>query len=141
MQLNNLKKPNNKKDRKRIGRGGSRGTYSGRGIKGQKARAGTGMEPIIRGFIKRYPKLRGHNVTEGFKPAIVNVSDLESAFSDGDKVTPEILVKKRIVKRVAGKNPKVKVLGNGKINKALTIENCFTSKTAKEKIKKAGGSF
>ncbi len=141
MQLNDLKKPNNKKGRKRVGRGGARGTFSGRGVKGQKARAGTGMEPIIRNFIKRYPKLRGYNTADGVKPTVVNVGNLESSFSDGDKVTPETLVEKGLVGRVGGKYPEVKILGDGEIKKSLNIENCSVSKSAGEKIKKAGGSF
>jgi large subunit ribosomal protein L15 len=60
MQLHEIKPIYKIKKKKRIGRGGKRGTYSGKGIKGQKSRAGTRFEPIIRGLIKRYPKLRGY---------------------------------------------------------------------------------
>lgn len=60
MQLHELRPKHKIKKGKRIGRGGKRGTYSGRGMKGQKSRAGTRFEPIIRGLIKRYPKLRGY---------------------------------------------------------------------------------
>ncbi|MBZ1348254.1 MAG: uL15 family ribosomal protein [Candidatus Nealsonbacteria bacterium] len=60
MQLHQLKPIHKRKKRKRLGRGGKRGTYSGRGMKGQKSRAGARFEPIIRGLIKRYPKLRGY---------------------------------------------------------------------------------
>ena len=67
MQLHELRPKHKIKKRKRIGRGGKRGTYSGRGMKGQKSRAGARFEPIIRGLIKRYPKLRGYK----FKPKTV----------------------------------------------------------------------
>lgn len=60
MQLHELKPKHKRKKRKRVGRGGKRGTYSGRGIKGQKARAGRRLKPVIRELIKRYPKLRGY---------------------------------------------------------------------------------
>lgn len=59
MQLHELQPKHKLKKQKRIGRGGKRGTYSGRGIKGQKSRAGRKLKPAIREFIKRYPKLRG----------------------------------------------------------------------------------
>ncbi|MFQ6049937.1 MAG: hypothetical protein ACE5J0_02775 [Candidatus Paceibacterales bacterium] len=58
MELHELKPIHKKKKRKRVGRGGKRGTYSGRGIKGQKTRAGRKLKPIIQETIKRYPKLR-----------------------------------------------------------------------------------
>ena len=138
MQLHDLKqKP--EKDKKRVGRGGARGTYCGRGVKGQKARAGSGGEPIIRGLIKRYPKLRGYRTPDGKKNAVVNVENLENKYKDGEEVTPESLVDKGLIRRRDGKIPAVKILGSGKIEKALTIKNCKISKTAQEKIEKAGG--
>jgi len=60
MQLHELKPTHKLKKRKRIARGGKRGTYSGKGMKGQKSRAGRRLEPVVRGLIKRYPKLRGY---------------------------------------------------------------------------------
>ena len=64
MQLHELKPIHKKKQPKRVGRGGKKGTYSGRGMKGQKSRAGRRLPPVIREMIKRYPKLRGYK----FKP-------------------------------------------------------------------------
>jgi large subunit ribosomal protein L15 len=60
MQIHELKPKHKNKGKKRVGRGGKKGTYSGKGIKGQKARAGRKMVPIIRELIKRYPKLKGY---------------------------------------------------------------------------------
>ncbi|MGM0439227.1 MAG: 50S ribosomal protein L15 [Patescibacteria group bacterium] len=140
MQLHDLKSKN-EKDKKRVGRGGARGTYCGKGVKGQKARAGTGGEPIIRGLIKRYPKLRGYRTADGKKNAVVNVENLEHAFKDGEEVTPEVLVEKGLIRREKGKVPTVKILGGGKIKKSLTIKDCKVSKSAEDKIKKAGGSL
>ena len=142
MQLHELKPVHQRKKRKRVGRGGKRGTYSGKGIKGQKARAGKKLQPIIRQLIKRYPKKRGYRF-KGFKPKpeIVNVGLLEKKFPKKAKINPEILLKHRLVRRIEGRVPKVKILGKGKITKALIIENCSLSEKAKEKIEKAGGKI
>lgn len=140
MQLHDLKSKD-EKDKKRIGRGGARGTYCGRGVKGQKARAGSGGEPMIRGLIKRYPKLRGYRTAEGDKNAVVNVENLENSYKDGETVTPNSLAEKGLIRRIGGKVPSVKILGSGKIKKALTIKNCKVSKSAEKKIKKAGGDL
>ena len=140
MQLHDLK-PKDEKEKKRVGRGGARGTYCGRGVKGQKARAGSGGEPMIRGLIKRYPKLRGYKTADGKKNAVVNVENLEHSYKDGETVTPQSLAEKGLVRRVDGKVPSVKILGSGKIKKSLTIKNCKISKSAEDKIKKAGGDL
>lgn len=140
MQLHQLKPRYKKKEKKRVGRGGKKGTYSGRGMKGQKARAGAKLKPAIRVFIKRYHKLRGYRFKGKEKEvAIINIKDLERNFEAKQKINPEILLKKRLVRKIKGKVPQVKILSEGEITKALTIENCGLSKTAKEKIKKAGG--
>jgi len=108
MQIHQLKPKNKKKSKKRIGRGGKRGTYCGRGIKGQKARAGRKMQPIIRQILKKYPKLRGYEFSPIKKEvAVVNVEVLDKKFQDGDKITPQILAKRRIVRRIKGKIPPV----------------------------------
>ncbi len=144
MQLHQLKPSHKPKKAKRIGRGGKRGHYSGRGIKGQKARAGAKFKPLIRELIKRYPKLRGHKskvVSQNSKPTVLNLDFLEKKFNSGEKVSPDILLEKKIVNRIKGGIPKVKILGRGEITKALTVENCLFSKQAKEKIEKAGGTI
>jgi len=127
---------------KRVGRGGKKGTYSGRGSKGQKARAGRKMEPIIRALIKRYPKLRGYRsfVLSDYT-AVVNLEVLEKNSKDGETINPENLIKKGIISKMKGRTPKVKILGTGKLTKKLILENCKTSKTAKEAIEKAGGKI
>ena len=142
MQLHEIKTKQRKK-KKRIGRGGKRGTYSGRGMKGQKSRAGARFEPIIRGLIKRYPKLRGYRSKTGYRTGIaaVNIQDLEKNFEKTEKVSPEILLKKKLIRKIKGKVPKVKILGKGDLTKPLELENCHVSKQAKEKIEKAGGKI
>lgn len=142
MQLHELKPIHRKKPRKRVGRGGKRGTYSGRGVKGQKSRSGRRLQPVIRQIIKRYPKLRGYRFkTRGLKPAIVNIEILEKKFKSPEVVSPKTLLEKRLVRRIKGRAPRVKILGKGKLTKKLTIEGCYVSKQAKEKIEKAGGTI
>lgn len=140
MQLHELKKNSTTKRKKRVGRGGKKGTYCGGGGKGQKGRAGAKFKPLIREWVKKYPKLRGYNFNVSGVSSPVNLDILEKSFEANAVVSPETLVAKRIVRRIDGKNPVVKILANGEIKKALTIENCKVSKTAKEKIEKAGGS-
>jgi large subunit ribosomal protein L15 len=150
MQLNELKSRHTRKERKRIGRGGKKGTYSGRGVKGQRARAGHKFEPLIRSLIKRYPKLRGYRFKRYWpEPAVINIRDIEKKFSGegrvgkGEKseikISPQILLEKRLLRKIKGRIPKVKILGKGILTKAVIIEGCEVSKDAKEKIEKAGG--
>ena len=142
MQLHNLHPIHKRKKRKRVGRGGKRGTYAGRGIKGQKARAGRRLKPVIRELIKRYPKLRGYRQklkNKKLKIMVLNLEVLEKKFNSGEKITPKILLEKRIIHKIKGRIPKVKILGKGKLTKALTIEDCEVSKSARKKIEEVGG--
>jgi len=142
MQLHQLQPLHKPKKEKRIGRGGKRGTYCGRGVKGQKARAGRKMKPIIREIIKKYPKKRGYRFNPlREKPAIVNVKTLEEKFKEGEQITPSLLVQRRIVRKRKGRIPQIKILGKGEIKKPLVIMGCEVSETAKQKIEKAGGKI
>jgi len=134
------------KKRKRVGRGGKRGTYSGRGMKGQKSRAGRRLKPAIRGLIKRYPKLRGYRFKSKAqslksKITILNLEVLEKKFKSEEKINPQVLLAKSLIRRIKGRIPKIKILGEGKLTKKLIIEDCQVSKQAKEKIEKAGGTI
>ena len=139
MQLQDLKPKHKIKESKRIGRGGKRGTYSGRGQKGQKSRAGRTTRPAIRGFIKRYHKLRGYKNRAQNDIFIVNLEQLENSFQDSEKVNPAVLVERGVASKVKGRMPKIKILADGEIKKKLQIENCQISAKAKEKVEKAGG--
>jgi len=142
MQLHQLKPSIKQKKKKRIGRGGKRGTYSGRGVKGQKARAGRKLMPSIREIIKRYPKLRGYKEKAREESlSVVNIDVLDKRFKSGEVVSPDTLIKKRIINKIKGKVPKVKILGKGEISKDVIIDSCKVSKSAEEKIKKAGGKI
>jgi large subunit ribosomal protein L15 len=150
MQLHQLKPKHKLKKRKRVGRGGKRGTYSGRGSKGQRSRAGRKFKPAIRGLIKRYPKLRGYKFKRvTLKPAVINIETLEKKFSArGEsagggkseiKINPQTLLEQKIIRKIKGRLPKVKILGGRKLTKALIVEGCQVSKSAREQIEKAGG--
>jgi large subunit ribosomal protein L15 len=144
MQLHQLKLLHKPKKRKRVGRGGKRGTYSGRGQKGQKARSGRRLKPVIRELIKRYPKLRGYKSkvkSQKSKVVILNLEILEKKFSSGDKINPQVLIGRKIISKIKGRVPRVKILTKGEITKTLIIEDCLISKGAKEKIEKAGGQI
>ena len=147
MQLHDIKKNKTNRNKKRIGRGGARGKTSGKGMKGQKSRAGNSIRPAIRDIIKKIPKLRGHGIHGNKNREIinkffaVNLSDLEKAFQDKDVVNPTTLLEKKVVKREKGRTPRVKILGNGKITKKLIIENLSVSQPALEKLKKAGSKI
>jgi len=133
MQMHQLKLSHEGKKRRRIGRGGKRGTYSGRGIKGLGARAGGRDRPAQREILKKIPKLRGYRF-KSFrpKPAIVTAAALERAFLEGDAVSPETLHKKGLVRRVRGRLPSVKVLGTGVLSKRLLFKNVTLSARARK---------
>lgn len=142
MQIHELKPKHKSSSKKRVGRGGRKGTYSGHGMKGQKSRAGRKMVPIIRELIKRYPKLKGYRrfVLDDFT-AVVNLVTLENISKDGDIINAENLLKKGVVSKIKGRTPDIKILGTGKLTKKLVFENCKVSKSAKEAIEKAGGKI
>ena len=136
MQLHELKPTHKSKKKKRIGRGGKRGTYSGRGVKGQKSRAGRGPRPALRDIIKKIPKKRGYRFKSiKKKPQVVNLKDLEKHFTASEKVTPKTLLEKGLIGKVKGKMPKVKILGQGKLSKKLTVERCLISKSVEKILK------
>mgnify|MGYP001568539599 FL=1 len=131
MQIHQITK--NKKiirNARRIGRGGKRGTYSGKGIKGQKSRAGAKIRPAEREILKKIPKLRGYRFKAfRLQPATVTVLDLEKKYNDGDTVTPERLVAAKLITRQRGRIPnRVKILGKGKLTKKIIFKNILFSK-------------
>lgn len=141
MQVHQLQPKHKTKDRKIVGRGGKKGTYSGKGNKGQAARAGRKMVPIIRELIKRYPKLKGYRRFEmEDSSAVINLDILEKHGKDGDVINPVNLIAKGIVNTIKGKTPEIKILGKGALTKKLIVENCKVSAKAKAAIEKAGGS-
>jgi large subunit ribosomal protein L15 len=145
MQIHEIKRENKNKVSIKIGRGGKRGKTSGRGHKGQKQHGGHGIRPEWRDAIKKIPKLRGRgvNINRSIKAdaQAINVSRIENNFEAGEIVSVRNLITKNLVRKIGGKQPRVKILGNGEITKKVTITGCEVSTSAKEKIEKAGGSI
>lgn len=141
MQLNTLKRSHPNKKARQVGRGGTRGKTSGRGGKGQTARAGNKRRPQIRDIIKKLPKLRGYRFNSGATKYLpVNIGEL-NIFEAGSVVTVDVLFEKKLIRRAGGVMPVVKILGKGELTKKLSIVGCKFSSSAKEKIEKAGGSI
>ncbi len=148
MQLHTLQPKTKRLASPRIGRGGKRGKTSGKGGKGQTARAGNRPRPELRDFIKKIPKLRGFGKnrartvnSERIRPTVVNVSVLETMFHNGETVSPKSLTEKGVVGGRSGKLPVIKILGTGELSKKLTVTGCTVSGSAQAKIEKAGGSI
>lgn len=148
MNLNQLKSKTKRKSAKRVGRGGKRGTTSGKGTKGQKSRAGAGFKQGFRGGDNRlwqlFPKLRGATKKHGSKRPhakhryfqlrhdkvkVLNL-DFFNKFEDGKKITPELFDKKEI-----------KILSEGTLKKRLEFSGFKFSKTARDKILKSGSTI
>ena len=142
MKLENLPKTRELKASKRVGRGpgSGMGKTSTRGENGQKSRSGVSIKPWFQGgqspLYRRIPKRGFNNARFTVRYATINLSDLNKFFNDGDVVTEEILKERGIIKkRLSG----IKVLGNGQLEKKLTIKaNRFTT-SAVSKIEDAGG--
>lgn len=142
MKLHNLERPaGSRKPRKRLGRGAASGTggTSGKGHKGQKARSGGSISPMFEGgqmpISRRLPKFGFTNI---FKKeyTVINLGDLDK-LGVGGEVTPDLLVERGVIKR--SEKGMVKVLGAGSISRAVTVTAAGFSKSAVEKIEKAGG--
>ena len=140
MQTNTLKRATQNITSPRVGRGGKRGKTSGRGTKGQNARAGNKKWPELRTIIKRLPKLRGyrfHSIKD--KSVVVNLGSLGAQFKANDAVNPVNLKEKGLISYKNGTKPVVKILATGEITIALTFSGCKVSKAAEAKITAAGG--
>ena len=140
--LNELKRPKGAKKRHKVvgrGRGSGHGKTSGRGEKGQNSRASGGVRPGFEGgqmpLIRRIPK-RGFTFTPKVKYEVVALENL-NRFSSGSEVTPEILLGAKLVRK--SEKP-IKILGDGELKHPLKIQAHAFSRSALEKIKKAGGS-
>src|SRR3954454_14893376 len=150
LNLSSLKPAQRQKARKRVGRGlgSGKGRYSGRGIKGQKSRAGShkmraGFEGGQMPIYMRLGKQRGATSKDAmpigpFRTSTVpvNVGSLDG-FDNGAEVTPESLVEQGLIKNT---KTDVKLLGNGELKKKLTVRVHAISATAREKVEAAGGS-
>lgn len=141
MQLNSIKKSKAVKVKRRVGRGNGSGagTYCGRGCKGQGQRKSGNVRPGFEGgqtpLISRLPKLKGFKNPNRSEFQVVNVKDLDR-FKDGEEVNVLTLLEKKLIRK---KGEPVKILGNGKLVRKLTVKVQKISATAKNKIIAAGG--
>ncbi len=141
MQIHNLKRLHkNKKDRI-VGRGGKHAKTSGRGGKGQTARAGNKRRPELRDIIKKLPKNRGyrfHSIQT--KPVGISLQNILIAFPKGGVINSETLLESKVVRKKKGWLPVIKILNSkDDFNIKIQVSKCLVSNEAKEKIIKAGG--
>ena len=148
MQLNTLSPRTKAIKRPPVGRGGTRGKTSGRGGKGQTARAGHKIRPESRDAIKKLPKRRGYGKNRArtvrrspFSYAVVNLAALEGAYGAGGVVSPASLFAHGLVRRYRGRLPAVKILGMGEVTKALVVRRCTLSTSARTALEKAGATI
>lgn len=141
--LSQIKPTTKRKKKKIIGRGGKKGTYAGRGVKGQKSRAGRKIRPQIRDLIKKFPKLRGYDMKmppKKIETIIFNLGWLNEKFNEGETISLNSLTEKGLVDK--NKRFLVKILGDGSLTKKLIFDkNLLFSGSAREKIIKFGGEI
>ena len=143
MKLNELSPSVPKKNRKRIGRGNSSGwgKTAGKGSNGQNSRAGGGVKPYFEGgqmpIYRRVPKRGFSNTVFKKEYTVVSLSFLNDNFEDGEEVSLETLFNKCLIKK--GRDG-VKILGNGELNKKLTVKVHKISKSAKAAVEAKGGT-
>ena len=141
MQMHNLKVQHKRPAKKRRGRGGKRGTYSGRGMKGQKSRAGNRPAPVVRELLKRYPKLKGYRrVRRQRKPQSVSLDVIVRKFLKDEVVSPQTLLEKGLVQEIKRSAPVVKIVGSPVLKTKLSVQGCMLSAGARKAIEKNGGS-
>ena len=143
MKLNELSPSVPKKNRKRIGRGNSSGwgKTAGKGSNGQKSRAGGGVKPYFEGgqmpIYRRVPKRGFSNTIFKKEYTVISLSFLNDNFEDGEVVSLETLFNKCLIKK--GRDG-IKILGNGELNKKLTVKVHKISKSAKAAVEAKGGT-
>ena len=148
MQLHLLSPRTKNRKNPPVGRGGKRGKTSGRGGKGQTARAGHKIRPEVRDLIKKLPKRRGYGKnrartvkTNRVSVSAVNLAALESTYTAGETVSPASLFARGLVRRVKGRMPAVKLLGTGSLTKALTVRGCAVSASSRKALTAVGGTI
>ncbi|MBI4066070.1 uL15 family ribosomal protein [Candidatus Kaiserbacteria bacterium] len=148
MQLHTLSPRTKNRKNPPVGRGGKRGKTSGRGGKGQTARAGHKIRPEVRDLIKKLPKRRGYGKnrartvkTNRIAVSAVNLAAIEKAYTAGETVSPASLLARSLVRRAKGRAPVVKILGTDTLSKAFVVKGCSLSVSARAAIQKAGGEI
>lgn len=143
MQVHQLTISKFRKTKKRIGRGGKRGTYSGRGQKGQKARAGAKIKPEVRELILKFPKKRGlgFHSKKTTETVVVKLKEIKKVFPKSEVITPTQLAQKGLIPQGARRRLKVKIVEPVTLGAAYTIKKCGVSQGVKEAVIKAGGQI
>lgn len=146
MQLHEIKPKIKNKKSKRVGRGGKRGTYSGKGHKGQKSRAGARIKSQFQEMVLKFPKRRGVSFQRlPLKKNIItlNIDLLCKFFPKGGNINPLTLKEQGVIKEKKGQFSKIKILSSGKenLNVKFVVNNCLISEEAKKAIEKAGGKI
>lgn len=145
MQLNTLKRRTANKKSRQVGRGGTRGKTSGRGTKGQNARAGRKKRPELRDFIKRFPKLRGRGVNSNksiqSSAVTLNLSKVNELYKAGETVNLATLIEKGAIRDKKSSTLRVKILAMGELDKKVIFEGVEVSASAKSKIEAAGAEI
>jgi len=140
MRIHEVKRKTKQKKHIQVGRGGCRGKTAGRGHKGQKSRAGGGPRPEIRDRIKKIKKLRGRgiNLNKSVRTpyAVVKLSDIESNFKSGDKISPRVLFDKGLIRKNKGKFPPIKIVASGTLKKKVKISGVALTNAAKQVVDK-----
>ncbi len=138
MQIHSLKS-RKLKSKKRVGRGGKRGTYSGKGMKGQKSRSGYSKRATFEGgrttLVAQTKKARGFTSKKD-QVQVVNLEEIQKKYKSGEEVSPKTLGEKNIVKK---SHLPIKILSVGKLAKKVILKDVAYSKEAKKKVEKAGG--
>lgn len=142
MKQNTLKSnPGSRSTRKRVGRGGNRAVYAGRGMNGQNSRSGGGVRPGFEGgqtpLLRRMPKLKGFKNFNRVTYFPINLDRLEELYKDGETVDVATLIEKNVIKKPV----EIKLLGTGDLKKKLKITVNKASATAIKKVEKAGGTL
>ena len=141
MNIHEVKRAHPQKSKKTVGRGGKRGKTSGRGTKGQNARAGHKKRPEMRDIIKKLPKQRGYRFNSYAAPVRTVTLNQLSTLTAGATASPETLHAAGIIPKVGGKFPVVKILATGTLAHAVMVVGCTLSANAKTAIEKAGGTI
>jgi len=144
MQIHNLKIKYPKKRRKTVGRGGKKGTYSGRGNKGQKARSGFSLDPLFEGgrssLIDRLKKVRGFKALKP-KTIVLKLADLDKKLKTDDIINKESLIKVGLLNKKDSKKI-VKILSPGPVKNKYKLSNeVRASSSAKKALEKTGGEW
>ena len=125
MQLHNIQSRHKAKSAKRVGRGGKRGSFSGRGIKGQKARSGRKIRPEIRDLIMKIPKSRGHRHTGPRKNEIgIAAAHIAKKFKPGEIISPKRLFERGLIKKIGGRLPEIKILSPKNFLENRVVKGC-----------------